>query len=270
MLKQRFITAIILIPLFLGVLFYSSPPFFGFFTAFLALGGAWEWLNLIGLKHTLTRVGYCLLMAFFLYAVNFIFEFYILFAAFLWWLMALMLVLTYTHTKRWWGKNKFLRGAMGLMVLVPCWAAINLIRMQQEGLYALLFLFVLIWGADTAAYFTGKRWGKTKLAPLISPGKSWQGLIGAVGFSFLLTLMILGYLHTPVEIWPGAIALSLLTVIFSVVGDLFESMLKREAGVKDSGHLLPGHGGLLDRIDSLTAAAPIFAFGGWLLGMYGS
>jgi len=270
MLKQRIMTAVVLVPLFLIILFYSSAKLFGFLTALLTLGGAWEWSHLMGLQRSLVRLVYCLLIACLLYAVNFIFEFYILLTAFLWWLIAAILIMTYAHTKHWWGKNNFLRGAMGVMVLVPCWTAINLIRLQQEGVYAVLFLFVLIWGADTGAYFVGKKWGKNKLAPLVSPGKSWQGFIGALFFSIVITLIVLTLSRTPFSLWLWAMMLSLVTVIFSVEGDLFESMLKREAGVKDSGQLLPGHGGLLDRIDSLTAAAPIFAFGGWLLGMYGS
>ena len=138
----------------------------------------------------------------------------------------------------------------------------------EKSLHFLLFLFVLIWGADTAAYFSGKKWGKNKLAPLVSPGKSIQGAVGAMIFSILLTFLALWIGRDSFQGWFWATVLSIITVLFSIVGDLFESMLKRRVDLKDSGQLLPGHGGLLDRIDSLTAAAPIFALGALLLGMY--
>jgi phosphatidate cytidylyltransferase len=151
---------------------------------------------------------------------------------------------------------------------VPCWVAINYIFIQHEGRLALLFLFILIWGADSAAYFVGKKWGKHKLAPQVSPGKSIEGMMGALVFTILLAIITQLLCRIPLERWHWGILLSLLTVIFSIVGDLFESMLKRNAGIKDSGNILPGHGGLLDRIDSLTAAAPVFAFGSWVIGTY--
>ncbi len=123
-------------------------------------------------------------------------------------------------------------------------------------------------GAQILRYFTGKQWGRHKLLPLVSPGKSVEGLIGALVNTVILTMIALWLCNTPSVVWPWAMLLSLSTVLFSIVGDLFESVMKREANVKDSGQLLPGHGGLLDRIDSLTAAAPVFAFGAWLLGHY--
>jgi phosphatidate cytidylyltransferase len=147
---------------------------------------------------------------------------------------------------------------MGFLVLIPCWAALNYLRSLHDGIYTLLFLFALIWGADSAAYFVGRKWGKHKLAPQVSPGKSWQGLCGALVCALFIAA-IAGWLsETPIQLWWRGAVIAVVTVLFSVMGDLFESMIKRQAGVKDSGQLLPGHGGLLDRIDSLTAAAPIF------------
>jgi phosphatidate cytidylyltransferase len=268
MLKQRILTALILIPIALGILFYLPPVYFRFVTAFLVLAGAWEWSNFMEIKTKSWRLVYCLLLAILCYASIFIFDFYLLSATFIWWLIAFIFILLYPRASDWWGKSKFIRGLMGVMVLVPCWAAINIIRAQEDGIYALLFLFILIWGADSAAYFVGRLWGKHKLAPQVSPGKSWQGFAGAMVFSILITFAAAWLSQTPTILWPWAMALSLTTVVFSVIGDLFESMLKRRVGLKDSSQLLPGHGGILDRIDSLTAAAPVFAFGGWLLGMY--
>ena len=185
--------------------------------------------------------------------------------AFVWWLAASVIVFLYPRGTRVW-QSVSVRGIMGWFVLLPCWAAINFIRAQENGIAMLLFLFVLIWGADSCAYFVGKKWGKTKLAPSVSPGKSLEGVAGALVFSLLLTLIIFIFANVPTSQWPFVIVLSLATVLFSILGDLLESVMKRYVGVKDSGNLLPGHGGLLDRIDSLTAAAPIFALGSFLMG----
>jgi phosphatidate cytidylyltransferase len=146
------------------------------------------------------------------------------------------------------------------------WRAVNELHDTNlfgagHGAYALLFLFVLIWGADSGAYFAGKAFGKTKLLPRVSPGKSWQGLFGGLLLTGLISPALFWILPTPHPRFFVVLTLCWITVLFSVLGDLFESMLKRNVGLKDSGRLFPGHGGLLDRIDSLTAAAPIFALG---------
>jgi len=267
-LIQRILTAIILIPLTLAALFYSSPQVFCIITGLISLAAAWEWTNLMEIKKTWGRIFYLIIAAIIFLWILFIPVSKVLIVSFVWWLFATLLIVLYPRGSSWWGKSKIVRGIMGLMVLVPCWVAINYIRNEKDGMYALLFLFVLIWGADTAAYFVGKKWGTVKLAPSVSPGKSWQGLCGALIFSMIIVLVTVKLCHLPLAIWPWAFALSLITVMFSIVGDLFESMIKRQAGLKDSGKLLPGHGGLLDRIDSLTAAAPVFVLGGLLLGIY--
>src|SRR3990167_7571883 len=238
--KKRILTATIWIPLFLFLLFYLSSIQFLIFTAFITLIGAWEWTRLSGISNLFWRYAYLALMGYVLFSMLFVFAPIVFFLAFVVWLFAIILILRYP-TSSLLSKNLVWRGSMGIVVLVPCWVAINFIRNQPQGVYLLLAFFLLIWGADSAAYFVGKKWGKTKLAPHISPGKKREGCIGALIFSLCFALLI-----------------------FYFVGDLFESMLKRQVGLKDSGKLFPGHGGLLDRIDSLTAAAPIFALGiGW-------
>jgi phosphatidate cytidylyltransferase len=268
MLMKRILTAIILIPLILAGLFYLPPSWFCIVTGVISLGAAWEWSHLMELKSIAARLFYVVISAFVFSWILFIPVSAIFVAAFIWWLVACLMVLTYPRRSAWWSKTIIARGMMGLFVIAPCWAAINFMRNQNDGIYALLFLLILICSADTAAYFTGRIWGKHKLAPLVSPGKTWEGFAGALIFSLLIVFVTLWLCSVPVSIWPWAILLSLVTVVFSIVGDLFESMIKRNAGVKDSGTILPGHGGLLDRIDSLTAAAPIFVFGGLMLGMY--
>lgn len=266
MLKQRVLTALVLIPLTLLILFYLPADAFCFLIGLIVLGAAWEWTNLMEIKKTGWRWFYLLIIAVCLGITARIPVLYTIAASAVWWVIALLLVLLYPRASEAWGRSVTVRGIMGILVLVPCWIAVCFIR-KNEATDTLLFLFILIWGADTAAYFVGKKWGKHKLAPSVSPGKSVQGFIGALVFTVILVLGVVWFLDIPMNLWAWCFGLSLLTVVFSVIGDLFESMLKRKVGLKDSGRLLPGHGGLLDRIDSLTAAAPIFVFGSLMLGM---
>ncbi len=268
MLVKRILTAIVLIPLALAVLIYLPPLSFRYLTLFIVFGAAWEWARLLGLISRRSCFLYSLLVIFTCFFALSLRDVVVLGVGCVWWLMASLLIIFYPEDTSSWANIRIEKAAMGLFVLVPCWLAINFIRQQTDGLYALLFLFVLIWGADSAAYFAGKICGKHKLAPRISPGKSWEGLIGAICVSSLIVALALWLASVPFMLWPFAFLLSWITVLFSIMGDLFESMIKRLAGVKDSGWLLPGHGGILDRIDSLTAAAPVFAFGAWLLGTY--
>ena len=156
---------------------------------------------------------------------------------------------------------------LGGLVLVTAWSSvIGLHASGAGGRTLVLFLFVLIWMADSGAYFAGRAFGKTKLSPFVSPGKTWAGAIGALAGAVICAMVLL------VGGWAGnasllpLVVLSLLVTAVSIGGDLWESRLKREAGVKDSGRLLPGHGGVLDRVDSLLAAAPVFALGAGLIG----
>lgn len=268
MLKQRILTALILIPLTLLVLYYLPPVPFLILISFITLGAAWEWTNLMGLTSKKARFFYLLLTVLAFVGVLFVPVGTLFIATFVWWIIASLLVIFYPRLSRLWSKGWIVRGLMGFLVLVPCWAAINFIRNQDDGFYRLLFLFVIIWGADSAAYFVGRKWGKTKLAPRVSPGKSVQGAIGAFIFTLFIVFGVVLFLDISKDLWLWCFAISLITVLFSIMGDLFESMLKREAGLKDSGNILPGHGGLLDRIDSLTAAAPVFVLGVLVLGTY--
>lgn len=268
MLKYRIITALILIPLFVGLVLMLPPIGFCILTGIFVLLGAWEWSFFMGVKKislsliypviTLALLGVSLELP----IVN------ILYISVVWWVLAFALVAFYPKASGVWGKSILLRGLMGVMVLIPCWLAVNFIRNAENGTYILLFLFILIWGADIGAYFAGRYWGKRKLAPSVSPGKTWEGLAGALVITLAIVFGAIAIQHLPLYFWPAAILLAVTTVLFSVLGDLFESMLKRNVGLKDSGRLLPGHGGVLDRIDSLTAAAPVFSVGAILIGNY--
>jgi len=159
--------------------------------------------------------------------------------------------------------SRFALGALGWFALVPLW--LSLLWLKAYDPHLLLGLLALVWLADTAAYFTGRRWGRRKLAPRVSPGKTWMGVFGALGAAPLVAVPLGLAKDYPASVLLTFGGLCLFTVAASVVGDLFESQLKRQAGVKDSGTILPGHGGVLDRVDSLTAAAPLFYWGMILL-----
>lgn len=273
MLGQRIITALILLPLVIwGVLKLDSVVFASIIGAILMLGGT-EWCRLAGLAKPLQQAGFLLILAVSLwlgwhYIDDARVVTAILWLALAWWLASLVWVLAYPRGQSIWYGPRLLRALAGLLVLVPTFVA--LVSLQAQPLYGperVLYLMVLIWVADSGAYFTGRSLGRHKLAPKVSPGKSWEGVLGGLLASVLAAWLIADWrdlgLHFDVT---SAVAIAVL-ILFSVLGDLTESMYKRHAGVKDSGSLLPGHGGVLDRLDSLTSASPIFLLVltlGWL------
>ncbi|BDX07589.1 phosphatidate cytidylyltransferase [Planctobacterium marinum] len=280
MLKQRIITALILAPLALGAILFL--PIRGFEIAFAAIValGAWEWANLTGLTIPLLKSVYTALVSGICVALSIlvpvdsvwvqgelapIYE-YILWLAAIWWLVSLFLIIAYPRYSLLWRTSVFLRGIFGLLTLVPTWVAVVVLRtslFDVDPLYgASLIFYVLgiVWAADVGAFFVGVKFGRHKLRPNVSPGKTIEGLLGGVGASFaIIAFAAMHYQVDPSRIWLHVLVGGL-TVAVSALGDLNESMFKRCAGCKDSGNLLPGHGGILDRIDSLTAAFPIFAF----------
>ena len=263
MLKQRLMTGIVLIVAFLCLLFYTTAEVFCLLTGLITLAAAWEWTRLMGMKSKSRRIFYLIFISAALIGALLISVPLMLIFALVFWLLMIPLVLYYPRAA-FWKKSVLNQGLMGFFVLVPSWLAINFLRSVEQGQYLLLF-FVLICAADSGAYFSGKLFGKTLLAPRVSPGKTREGLYGGLLAATLVTLLPLLYFGVPYHLWIYTFLLSWLTILFSVLGDLFESMLKRSENLKDSGKLLPGHGGLLDRIDSITAAAPVFALGAILV-----
>jgi len=180
-----------------------------------------------------------------------------------WWLLVLVWIKRYptgfdaTHPSRW------LTAGAGLLVVPGTIAAVTLLHGASDGALRLLFAFVLVWAADVGAYFAGKSMGRNKLAPNVSPGKTWEGVFGGLALSLLIAALAGVWLFklAGAAAWLPFLLLCVAVVMLSIVGDLGESLLKRQAGVKDSGTLLPGHGGMLDRIDSLLAALPALALG---------
>ncbi|MBP6242810.1 MAG: phosphatidate cytidylyltransferase [Chromatiaceae bacterium] len=263
-LQSRVLTASILAPVAILAVLALPPSGFALALGLILLGAAWEWSALGGLTASAARLGYVVLIGTALILLWFLPEAEVapllLLVSLWWWLVAVWLFRL----------NQIEPGAgpapgrllAGLLALTGPWLAMTQLHgASPRGPALVLFLLLLIWTADIAAYFSGRRWGRTKLAPVLSPGKTWEGVLGAGAGAALLGLALGYWLDLAPLATLGALILCLTTAFISVVGDLFESLLKRRQGVKDSGHLLPGHGGLLDRIDSLTAAAPFFVLG---------
>jgi phosphatidate cytidylyltransferase len=261
MLKSRIATALVIAPLTLVAVFFLPPQAFALFMALIVLMAAWEWTAMMRLVSGSQRTVYVLSVLFAIVVVQKTLPYYekIIFAgAALWWLAATALVMLYPRACFLWC-GRVSKGVVGFLVLVPTWAAIVYIRELEQGPWLIVYMFLMVWGADTGAYFAGKRFGKRKLMPRVSPAKSWAGIGGATVTVLLVSMLIQPYLHFSQDLSYGIYLLALILLFVSVVGDLTESMFKRQCGIKDSGSILPGHGGIMDRIDSLTAAAPVFA-----------
>jgi|JI10StandDraft_1071094.scaffolds.fasta_scaffold20353_5 phosphatidate cytidylyltransferase len=265
MLKYRIITALVLIPLVLLSMFYLPTTGFAIFSAIVLLLANWEWAHLIGITSRAGRVLYLVALFFFLGCLLWIPTILVLTAASITWLGMLYYVLRYENFAQLWSHAKKLRMVLGIWLMGACWYGLNSIINPPYGPYYLLLLFLFVWGADTGAYFIGKYYGKHKLAPTISPGKSIEGVVGGVITSLFIAALgnwFFGkHFITP---YVNLFLLALVTSLVSVLGDLSESMIKRQAAVKDSGNLLPGHGGVLDRMDSLLSTAPVFALMLWI------
>lgn len=269
MLKQRVITALVLAVIFLLGLFALPAGYFAFFIGAVLLLGAWEWAALSGFAARWQRAAYALLMLALMTAAAGYLGFAgearpdlnqsairdLLLLGCGWWALALLLVQGYPSSAILWGKGA-LRLLMGLLVLLPAWVALVYIRQLNEGAWLVLLLILVVALADSGGYFAGRRFGKHKLAPAVSPGKTWEGFAGGLLANVLLVGVLALVFALP---WLLLLAVVLPTSLVSVLGDLLESMVKREAGIKDSGTILPGHGGILDRIDGITAGAPVFA-----------
>lgn len=269
MLKQRIATGLILLVVLLCALFYL--PFLGFvaFSAIIFAIGSWEWANLSGLNGKSAWafiVGFIALIA----ASFFAFDMsqdgiaskewlkHALGVGCTWWAISLLWVKTYPASAGIWG-SKGIRALMGLLVLLPCWLALVYLRQLEHGPWLIFFTIMIVSGADTGAYFSGKAFGKRKLAPRVSPGKSIEGMVGGLIFVAFLAFLVTTQVSVAGLTTAQVIGVTVVCALASVLGDLVESMVKRHRGIKDSSQLLPGHGGILDRIDSMTAAAPVFA-----------
>lgn len=270
MLKQRTITALILAPLAIALVLFSPTWLFALVIAALCLIAAWEWTQLAGVKALAARIAFVAVTAILLALAWRLRDTgvaaFVIGAGLLWWLLALAWLRHFSYAAAATPENAALKLLSCELSIVPAWLALMELHAQPvQGRYWALLALLLVWAADTGAYFAGRRFGTTKLAPNISPNKTRAGMWGALVVSGALAL-VCGWLLDWRDAWLFALlVLGLLTVCASIVGDLVESLLKRQANVKDSGALFPGHGGLLDRLDSLFAALPVFTAGKVLL-----
>lgn len=269
-LRERAITAIVLAPIGIAAVLMLSQAWFAAFMAGLFLIGAWEWSRLSGVRSSATRIAvvaaHAILMGLFWFIGESAWP-QVIWAGVAFWMLVPLWLRHFHFAEQDRKRSLMLKTCASLLALVPAWAAAVLLEGGERGPQWVLFVLVLVWSADTCAYFAGRRFGTTKLAPNISPGKTRAGAYGAM-LGCTVYAAAVGYFGFAIQ---GAallpfVALCVVTAVFSIIGDLLESLIKRHSQVKDSGSLFPGHGGLLDRFDSMFAALPIFVAGRALLG----
>lgn len=270
MLKQRVLTALILVPLVILAIFKLANPYFALLMGLVVLAGAWEWSNFIPCKNLWARLAMVAvtgILVYLLYTKGTVSSQQgVIGLAVIWWALCLYLLAVFPFADAHWMQKAVARTVIGIVVLMGTFTGMVLLHHNPNyGPQYILYLMVLIWTADSGAYFAGRRFGKRKLNPQVSPGKSWEGVYGALAMTVLVTVIACYGLGIGARFPLAFIALSIIVVAISIVGDLAESMFKRMVNIKDSGQLLPGHGGILDRIDSLTSAAPVFVAGLMLL-----
>lgn len=275
MLSQRILTGVALaIAALAALLWLPAEPLAGLLGA-VSLLALWEWSNLAGVERLSLRLGYCAAGGFLLWlgagwagldgSVHAAAMASVLTLTATGWVLGALAVKTYPHSAAWWGRREW-RALIGAMAVLPTWWALIYLLHLPQGRGLIIFVIALVAAADVGAYAVGRRFGRRKLAPRVSPGKSFEGFWGGLGcvLLFALAVWLLAW-HDRIDVIAMA-AIAIATGLASVIGDLVESMVKRHRGIKDSGRILPGHGGMLDRLDSLCAAVPIFALGLLLAG----
>ncbi|GAB3090997.1 phosphatidate cytidylyltransferase [Lysobacter terrae] len=282
MTKTRLLAALIMAPIAIAAILLLSTPWIVALAAVIFLAGLWEWFELAEIEDTLARtvllVAHMALMVAIVWASRSASGFsYVLFqlASFIgviWWLLALLWLRQYDFASNHQTWARFFKLAAGALAVIPAWCALAWIHATEPNGHIWLFTaLAIVWAADSAAYFAGRHFGGTvfkgrKLAPRVSPNKTLEGLAGGVLAGVLIGIcgsLLAGASAAQV---PLVALVALVATLASVIGDLYESLLKRHAGVKDSGHLIPGHGGILDRIDGVLAALPVFAIGKAMFG----
>jgi phosphatidate cytidylyltransferase len=264
-LGKRIATASVLAAVLLVVVLWLPPMATVVVLTALVLAGGWEWSAFLRLRSKAGRGVYVAVLAALLPSAWFLTvtaagRNMFLIVALLWWVVALCWIVFAPRRVAPWSA-----ALAGALALVPAWLGLVRLRWDlSDGAQWVLFALILVWVADIGAYFIGRRFGRLRLAPEVSPGKTWEGVIGGVAASAIVAVLGSAWFHLPLAIF---VPLCLAAVSFSIVGDLTESLLKRFAGVKDSGTLFPGHGGVMDRMDSVTGAVPVLFFGLALLGV---
>jgi phosphatidate cytidylyltransferase len=265
MLKQRVITAIILASILVALILWLPPGLLATVFALVMMMAAYEWSALAGIESRIARAVYSLALGATLLLATQFMDWRsgapaLLGLIALAWLVAAVVIAFYPRGSGLWGANATVAG-IGFLVLAPAWIAVVVLRDAPGGEGLVIYAIALISMADIGAYFSGRALGGPKLMPRVSPAKTWSGCVGGMILSAAFALGVgiaIGLSARRLLLW---VAIGAMAAAFSVIGDLLESMVKRHCGKKDSGSLLPGHGGLLDRLDSLSAGLPVFALG---------
>src|SRR3990167_302652 len=267
MLITRLLTALIILPLVLAAILFLSPLYFAMFVGLAILVGAWEWSALAGIEKSSLRLLYVALVLFCLFLPAAVPIFALLSIAVF--VLCWMLIAIISYQREGGGAGfqiRFVRGMIGIIVLVATWVSVVTLKSNpQFGPTWLILILLIVAGADVGAYFAGKFFGKKLLCSRVSPKKTWEGFFGGLCLSALIACIGGFFLKLSIAHYLFFLCLSVITALFSVVGDLAESLLKRIVNIKDSGVIFPGHGGMLDRLDSLSAASIVFVFGMMLL-----
>ena len=268
MLYQRILTAIPLAALVFWIIFFQPTSVFFYFLLLIIFVSAYEWAKLSCVASQVVRFIYAAVMVLFTWLISQYFAEYAIWSIYvstLWW-FSISYFLKFAKPKAANSELKVDKLFIAFVVLPAAAIAMQTIHSMNQGADWLFYALALVWVADIGAYFSGKKFGKNKLAPHISPGKTKEGLVGAVIATSIYTLIASYYFGLDTERSVLLVLLSVILTFISVSGDLYFSFLKREAGLKDSGNILPGHGGILDRIDSVLSAMPVFVVGyNWLI-----
>jgi phosphatidate cytidylyltransferase len=273
MTKTRVITALVLTPFAIAAMLLLPTPWLVALAAMLFLAGMWEWFKLADVEDTLARtvllVANLALMVAIVWGsrlpgggLSFVLFKLATVIGVVWWLLAGLWLKHFDFASDHDTHARVFKLAAGTLAIVPAWCALAWIHAEQPMGHRWLFVAVaLVWAADTGAYFVGRHFGRRKLSPRISPNKTVEGLLGGLAAGVLVAVVLAPLAGASMSQLPQVALVAFVAVAFSVVGDLFESLLKRHVGAKDSGDLIPGHGGVLDRIDGVIAALPVFALG---------
>lgn len=261
MLIKRVITGVVLLAAFFFLFFFTSANVFFAVVSLLLAFSAWEWGGLIGLNSVFKKIALVVLYLILASAMFWLPVGILLIACTLWWCLAFVIILLYAKGRALWAKRTWVGVLMGIPALGSAYIGFNVLRNFENGAAVVFYFVLLIAAADSFAYFIGRAVGKRKLLEVLSPNKTIEGFVGGLFASALVALAASVYFKLSFASLCLFVLISLIAVLFSVVGDLFISLLKRQQQLKDTGRLLPGHGGLLDRLDGLNAASSIFALG---------
>jgi phosphatidate cytidylyltransferase len=277
MTRTRVIAALAMTPIAIAAILLLPTPWLVALAAIMFLAGLWEWFKLADIDDTLARTVLLVVNLALMVAIvwgsrtsgglSYVLLQIMIVVGVAWWLLAMLWLRHFDFASNHETHARVFKLAAGTLAIVPAWCALAVLHGSDPNGHRWLFVaLMIVWAADSGAYFAGRHFGKRKLAPRISPNKTIEGVIGGVACGLLVALAFAPFAGASLRELPAVALVAVVAVLFSVVGDLFESLLKRHVGAKDSGDLIPGHGGILDRIDGVVAALPVFALGKALMG----